>query len=300
MLSAQLIEYLASMIAPVENDSAQPDDHNASGQPASKKLCAGEDRPEVKVSTTWATLLDAEAPTTLRPLEGESAREHYGGGALLQLEKFLTDAECERLNAAAERVGYGKTSYPQEYRGNRRLITTDPSLAERLWERLRPHVPEYLEGKPLPDDNDHQPSSSTWRACGLNECFRLAKYHPGHRFASHCDANFVRHDDNMSFYTVNIYLNTVEKGGGGATRFYTEKASRRGSRLSLARPLGPEDCDLAIQPEAGLAVVFLQPPQAQLLHDGEELVKGFKYLLRTDIMYRRFEAPKQHKVKQYG
>ena len=38
---------------------------------------------------------------------------------------------------------------------------------------------------------------------------------------------------------------------------------------------------------AGLALVFRQPPTARLLHDGQRVEEGVKYLLRTDIMYRQ-------------
>ena len=40
-------------------------------------------------------------------------------------------------------------------------------------------------------------------------------------------------------------------------------------------------------PRAGRACVFRQPPDASYMHDGEELSGGVKYLLRTDVMYRR-------------
>jgi hypothetical protein len=44
---------------------------------------------------------------------------------------------------------------------------------------------------------------------------------------------------------------------------------------------------LSLQPETGACLVFRQPPGACLLHDGEEVRAGIKYLLRTDVMYRR-------------
>lgn len=239
-----------------------------------QKVCPTEDAPEVKVTTDWAPLLEARPPSTaLRRIEDE-ARAHYSEHKLLQLERLLNEAECARLNQAAEDVGFGRTNYPQSYRGNLRLIVEDRGLAAMLWERIRPFVPEILPVNGVDDDGDDVgvPSVPTvWRACGLNECFRLAKYYPGHRFGAHCDANFYRSDGEMSFYTVNVYLNAVDAAHGGHTRFYTDRNT----------------IDLSVQPEPGLAVLFLQPPRAMLRHDGDELRSGVKYLLRTDVMYRR-------------
>merc|ERR1712097_100068 len=114
---------------------------------------------------------------------------------------------------------------------------------------------------------------------GLNECFRLAKYHPGHRFGAHVDAWFERSNDERSFYTLNLYTNTVAEEHGGRTRFFAEHERRRQPKEN--------GVDLAVRPETGLAVLFQQPPADSLLHDGEELTGGVKYLLRTDVMYRR-------------
>jgi len=193
------------------------------------------------------------------------------------LESFLSKGECERLNQASEAIGFGRTSYPQAYRGNLRLITTDHGLAAALWERVRPYVPETIE---LRGD---QLGKSTWRAVGLNEVFRIAKYYEGHRFGAHCDAWFQRHSDERSFFTLNVYTNTVAPENGGRTRFYCEGSERR------ARYKAEQEgaIDLAVQPEAGLAVVFRHGPQDELLHDGERLSGGVKYLLRSDVMYCR-------------
>merc|ERR1719247_844141 len=127
-----------------------------------------------------------------------------------------------------------------------------------------------------------------WRAVGLNECFRFAKYKEGHRFGAHVDANFARGGEQeiMSLFTVNIYTNTVAIENGGKTRFFAEDEKDK------PRCRGHKDkhADLLLQPEAGLAALFLQNPQPEApLHDGEMLLGGFKYLLRTDVMYRREE-----------
>lgn len=245
-----------------------------------------EQDPEIKIESDWASLLDVAPPATaLRQIESKTAIAHYGSN-LLQLERLLSAEECARLNAAAEDVGYGKTNYPQAYRGNLRLITTDVGLAQRLWERVKPHVPAELESTSPHDGARHR-----WVAVGLNECFRLAKYKPGHRFGAHADAWFERSDDEVSMFSVNVYTNNVPLDSGGATRFYRAEAHLRHTNDAEAREAqAREQVDLLVQPEAGLAVVFRQPPDHQLYHDGEELRGGVKYLLRTDCMYRRTEV----------
>ena len=123
----------------------------------------------------------------------------------------------------------------------------------------------------------------SWRLSGLNECWRWAKYRPSDRFGAHCDANFVRTDNEVSLFTLNIYLNAVPPSAGGATRFYPASQKRSGVDEHGGT------VDLAFAPAAGAAVLFLQPPQAYLLHDGERLVGdgARKYLLRSDVMYTR-------------
>ena len=46
---------------------------------------------------------------------------------------------------------------------------------------------------------------------------------------------------------------------------------------------------VSLQPEEGLGLIFRQPPGEFLLHDGECLRGGVKYLFRSDVMYRRQE-----------
>ena len=79
-------------------------------------------------------------------------------------------------------------------------------------------------------------------------------------------------------FTVNVYMNDVPREHGGATRFFPDETPSRFS---------PGEAVLSVQPEAGLGVVFRQPPGAELLHDGELLTGGTKYLFRSDVMYQR-------------
>jgi len=205
---------------------------------------------EIKVQTSWGCLLDPCPPVPIvTKVEG---REVW------IVENLLSRRECATLLAAAESYGFGMTGYDQEYRGNLRLITTDKTLGAALWDRLRPLVPGQLLIK------------HPWDACGLNECFRLSKYHPSARFDKHVDESFMRNFDEVSMLTVNAYLN--EGFGGGSTRFYFQDE---------------EEADLVVTPKVGSCVLFRQPMERHYVHDGEEVSSGLKYLLRSDVMYTR-------------
>jgi hypothetical protein len=205
---------------------------------------------EIEVATNWADLLDPNSGP--RRCRQPDKREVY------LIENVFSIAECKALIASSEEHGYGATNYPKSYRGNLRLITKDASLTGIMWQRLRPFVPATVTC-----------GGSVWEAVGLNECWRLAKYHPGDRFMRHLDAAFKRDQKEMSMFTVNIYMNGDFEGG--ATRFYPDGNS--------------PDPNLVVSPEAGLCLLFRQPPSQQYYHDGERVRQGNKYLFRTDVIY---------------
>lgn len=229
------------------------------------------DQPEIQVDSEWGRLLDTTPPrTACTPLGHEGSiydmtPDTGHPGVMLLTELFTTD-ECARLIHASESFGYGYTDYNKQYRGNTRLISTDHSLADAVWKRIKKHVPARLRMQSRCDDSDTE-----WEAVGLNERWRLAKYVPGDRFEMHCDAAYRRNADCMSMFTVNAYMNSDFTGG--ATRFYQGRSAKT-PQLSVAGA-------------PGMCCVFRQPPGARYLHDGEEVTSGVKYLFRTDVMYRR-------------
>lgn len=95
-------------------------------------------------------------------------------------------------------------------------------------------------------------------AIGLNELFRFYKYENGQKFKKHIDESFIRNNEEASYYTFMIYLN--EGYEGGETAFD----------------------EVIVKGETGMALVFLH----SLAHEGTEVLKGEKYVLRTDVMYR--------------
>lgn len=99
------------------------------------------------------------------------------------------------------------------------------------------------------------------RPVGANERFRCYRYDPGQRFAPHYDGAFVRDAREESLLTFMVYLN--EGYAGGRTAF-----------LELG---------LEVTPRRGMALLF----QHMQLHTGCTVEAGTKYVLRSDVMYRR-------------
>lgn len=135
-----------------------------------KPRVALEDRfvPEKElVKSDWSPLVLDSSTSTLpaesaaasgavtRPLPGEEIYLHQG---------LYSTIECEKIIGVAEAAGFGFTVYPKDYRGNLRLVTNDPTLAERTWLRMSATVPPRL-----------QHDGETWEAVGLNPHWRLSK-----------------------------------------------------------------------------------------------------------------------------
>lgn len=99
-----------------------------------------------------------------------------------------------------------------------------------------------------------------WKAAGLNERFRYYRYDPGQYFRWHGDGAFVRSRFERSLLTAMVYLS--DDFEGGSTDFHDY-----GSVL----------------PERGMALFF----EHSLIHQGAPVIRGRKYVLRTDVMYRR-------------
>ena len=119
--------------------------------------------------------------------------------------------------------------------------------------------------------DDHELANSLWsmlrqhvpvfvrgcQAIGLNERFRFYRYERGQQFRGHIDAAFVRSNGEHSLLTFMIYLNDGFEGG--ETSFPSQ----------------------IVKPERGLALVF----RHDIFHEGRAVLKGRKYVLRTDVMF---------------
>lgn len=62
--------------------------------------------------------------------------------------------------------------------------------------------------------------------------------------------------------------------------------SKEAGRVFFAATTHPHVVTSAVSATPGLALIFNQYPD-EFSHNGEEVTKGVKYLMRTDVMYRR-------------
>jgi prolyl 4-hydroxylase len=104
------------------------------------------------------------------------------------------------------------------------------------------------------------PSLPGREVVGANERLRCYRYSSGEYFAPHFDGSFHRTPREASALTLLVYLNDGFEGG--RTRF----------------------CDEAIEvdPKPGRALLFFH----HVRHAGNPVLRGVKYVVRSDIMYR--------------
>lgn len=178
------------------------------------------------------------------------------------MSQLIADAECSEWITLAESIGFAAAPITTaagflmapEIRNNTRVMFDDRTRASALWERLAPFVP---------------PALGNCAALGLNERLRIYRYEPKQYFRWHSDGAFVRDRREHSLLTLMIYLN--DDFTGGATEFDTREG------------------DFQIVPRRGMALLFEHP----LRHQGAPVRQGTKYVLRTDVMYRRSELARE-------
>jgi hypothetical protein len=173
---------------------------------------------------------------------------------IFTVDDFMSAEECEKWINFSENQGYEIAKINAGFDGQQ--VNTSVRNNERviydsveLAEELWQRVKDFV-----PPEADYK------KAYGLNERFRFYKYSQSQRFRLHKDASFFRDFEEWSCYTFMVYLN--ENFVGGETKF-------------------PPDC--TVKPATGKALIF----KHELLHEGCPVIEGLKYVLRTDIMYKR-------------
>ncbi len=180
---------------------------------------------------------------------------------------FLPPERCARMIERVEGIGFEQALFGgvhgtrvKAVRDNDRVVEDDAALAQELMERLESVLPVGWRARQMM--RRHAVGDHT--LVGMNERLRWYRYTGEQRFRAHVDKPFGAADGRVSCHTVLVYLSGAL--GGGETR------------LELAK--GRE---VKVAPEVGALLCF----DHHLMHEGMPLVRGTKYVLRTDLMWRK-------------
>jgi len=186
------------------------------------------------------------------------------------IENFLTQEECQNLIIFSENKSYEEATVSlksgaimmKNIRNNDRLIYEDAQLAQKYWQKLKEFCPKFIS-------EIVKEETQNYKATELNPLFRFYKYESNQRFKKHIDGriNLEKEGKNQeSRITFMIYLN--EDFEGGQTVF----DYKNNNEIEV----------IEIQPKTGTALCFVH----ELKHEGKAVLKGKKYVLRSDIMFQ--------------
>lgn len=167
---------------------------------------------------------------------------------LTLVPNFFSSEECKLF------IDIAKSQSLEILATKKRYQFDSTKLSDWMWKRMQP----YYKYNSITDKY-----GNVWKAFGLNCHFRIIYYTKGDKFAKHEDGFYQSDYCTRSFATAMVYLNTIPEENGGATNFM-----EHGFKINGLEGLG---CFFVVE---------------DLMHCGEELKDGEKYLLRTDVMYK--------------
>ncbi len=167
------------------------------------------------------------------------------------VHELFSAAECDEYIAFAEKIGFEEAAINVGM--GAQVVVKDVRNNDRVIVDDRSRSDElWKRAKPFVPDIINRA-----QALGCNERLRFYRYDPGQRFNWHFDGAFQRSNGQRSRITYMVYLNDDFEGGD--THFES----------------------FIIRPRKGTALFFTH----QIRHMGAEVLRGRKYVLRTDLMY---------------
>lgn len=187
------------------------------------------------------------------------------------IPSLFSKIECEELLNTKIKNSFKKaiSNYPTYYRNNDRFVTDDDDLANQLFEKVKPYLPETIK-----INSTIQSENGVWHLKELNNRLRYCKYSTNQYFHRHLDGVHYRDETTQSKLTFMIYLNSATEFKGGRTLFFKTKET--------------DEIWASYIPKQGDLIVF----DHNVWHEGEILTQGEKFVLRSDILYSK-EATKQ-------
>lgn len=223
-----------------------------------------------------------------------------------------TSATTPVWERAMINIGNGRQVLATETRNCGRIIWDSPLVAQRLLDRLMPFLRDLSVccsggggggGDSIETLDDHPLVTGLagrryiYHLSRLNERLRFLKYEGDEYFRPHWDGCYrTPGGQEVSFYTIHLYLNgdgeqdlaELAREMENIEKDDSIKADRSaGSLLGGATSFIPnfeEERAVRVFPKTGSLLVF---QQNDLLHGGDPVVRGTKYTMRTDVMYRK-------------
>ncbi|KAJ3196024.1 hypothetical protein HK101_010348 [Irineochytrium annulatum] len=207
---------------------------------------------------------------------------HIPGAFILR--DLLSPNECVEIIRAAEAIGFRPDEPISETAGAGTSILAhavfwmvDEEMGEAIAKRALPHLAPTVKGD---DDEEGERALE-----GLNFRFRIYRYVPGALYRPHIDGAWPRSSIGEYVYdaseghtwsksTFLIYLN--EGFANGETTFFIPSMTE-----------GVMDAR-RVTPRCGSALVFPHGAVADvLLHEGSGVKQGCKYVIRTEVLYKK-------------
>jgi len=246
----------------------------------------------------------------LRPLipSSDLSLEPLLDDQIYLIRRFFTSSLCKTYVSCLSSLPLITTARNpkkgEAVRVNDRFQIHDAGFAESLWsstalkqlvlvEETRRGGVQFQEGEIESEiDNDEDNGvDALWggRPLGLNPNIRIYRYVQGQFFARHYDESNTLHFSSPSpdtettipartTWTLLIYLTATE---GGETVFYEDASTTPSDRSSSS-----SSKTIAVAPEVGMALLHRHGERC-LLHEGKEVRKGVKWVIRSDLVVAR-------------
>ena len=167
------------------------------------------------------------------------------GKLLLVVDNLLTQEECDEFISLLDNEN-DLEDIDKAFAFYKRNVLISEEWSKKIYDRVTPLLLPIVK----------QPIS-------INKHFRFSKYVPGQYFDTHTDGVNQDEKGRRSFMTINIFLNN--KFEGGETDFLDNQ----------------KNIVLSAKPQPGRAAIF----DRLIYHRGNLVKGGYKYLIRTDVMY---------------
>ncbi|KAH8584975.1 prolyl 4-hydroxylase alpha subunit [Cryptosporidium sp. chipmunk genotype I] len=208
-------------------------------------------------------------------------------------DDVFSEDECKAIISSLEKSGEFSfwnpgNSAKKTYRNVDTIEGNMRVLSKFIWERVKNiftfHEFEITEN----DSYSEEDNIGKWKSIGIYEKMFFGRYSDGGHFGPHTDCSVCIDTNTRTLWTVLLYLNTIPEEGGGATSFVDEsqKTQKRFVDEFGRERTNPNNVITKVQPKAGRMVIFFIAD----MHEGEPLCSGYtKYILRTDILYKRVD-----------